>query len=72
MTEIKPLEETDPQIANYFLACIKSKTKIYIDVNVVYINKGFGFQQWAIEEKQERNDPCNCGSGKKFKKCCGR
>ncbi|MFB0977035.1 MAG: SEC-C metal-binding domain-containing protein [Myxococcota bacterium] len=18
-----------------------------------------------------RNDPCNCGSGKKFKKCCG-
>lgn len=19
-----------------------------------------------------RNDPCSCGSGKKFKKCCGR
>jgi len=19
-----------------------------------------------------RNDPCPCGSGKKFKKCCGR
>lgn len=19
-----------------------------------------------------RNDPCHCGSGKKFKKCCGR
>ena len=19
-----------------------------------------------------RNDPCNCGSGKKFKKCCGK
>ncbi|MCX5855050.1 MAG: SEC-C metal-binding domain-containing protein [Deltaproteobacteria bacterium] len=19
-----------------------------------------------------RNDPCFCGSGKKFKKCCGR
>lgn len=23
------------------------------------------------EEKPERNDPCPCGSGKKFKKCCG-
>ena len=22
-------------------------------------------------EKQGRNDPCACGSGKKFKKCCG-
>lgn len=21
--------------------------------------------------KFNRNDPCNCGSGKKFKKCCG-
>ncbi len=21
---------------------------------------------------QGRNEPCNCGSGKKFKKCCGR
>jgi preprotein translocase subunit SecA len=24
------------------------------------------------EEKVGRNDPCPCGSGKKFKKCCGR
>ena len=22
-------------------------------------------------EKVGRNDPCPCGSGKKFKKCCG-
>jgi len=22
--------------------------------------------------KVGRNDPCVCGSGKKFKKCCGR
>jgi uncharacterized protein YecA (UPF0149 family) len=21
--------------------------------------------------EQGRNDPCGCGSGKKFKKCCG-
>ena len=23
-------------------------------------------------EKTGRNDPCPCGSGKKFKQCCGR
>jgi SWIM/SEC-C metal-binding protein len=25
-----------------------------------------------IPQTQNRNDPCNCGSGKKFKKCCGK
>ena len=24
-----------------------------------------------IEPKVGRNDPCVCGSGKKYKKCCG-
>ena len=24
------------------------------------------------EKKVERNEPCPCGSGKKFKKCCGK
>ncbi len=26
----------------------------------------------AISSKVGRNDPCPCGSGRKFKKCCGR
>ena len=25
----------------------------------------------VAEEKVGRNDPCPCGSGKKYKKCCG-
>ena len=25
-----------------------------------------------MNEKTGRNDPCPCGSGKKFKKCCGK
>ena len=25
----------------------------------------------AVSEKIERNAPCPCGSGKKYKKCCG-
>ena len=24
------------------------------------------------EKKVGRNDPCPCGSGKKYKRCCGR
>ncbi len=24
-----------------------------------------------VENKIGRNDPCTCGSGKKYKKCCG-
>ena len=24
------------------------------------------------QEKVKRNDPCPCGSGKKYKQCCGR
>jgi preprotein translocase subunit SecA len=26
----------------------------------------------AASDKVGRNDPCPCGSGKKYKKCCGR
>jgi len=25
----------------------------------------------TFEETPKRNDPCSCGSGKKYKKCCG-
>lgn len=69
---IYPIEQTDPKIAAFFLKCIREKVALHLDSDRIFINKGFGFQQWAIPEKQERNDPCDCGSGKKYKKCCGR
>ena len=25
-----------------------------------------------VEKKPGRNDPCSCGSGKKYKQCCGK
>ena len=28
-------------------------------------------QPIRVENKVGRNDPCPCGSGKKYKKCCG-
>lgn len=30
----------------------------------------FNTLQQVISDKVERNDPCTCGSGKKYKKCC--
>lgn len=29
-------------------------------------------EQAKSERSVGRNDPCPCGSGKKYKKCCGR
>lgn len=29
-------------------------------------------EQIKAEDHPGRNDPCPCGSGKKFKKCCGK
>jgi SWIM/SEC-C metal-binding protein len=28
-------------------------------------------QTTRFEKTPQRNDPCSCGSGKKYKKCCG-
>jgi len=36
------------------------------------IAKEFNRSKQAVSEKIGRNDPCPCGSGKKYKKCCGK
>ncbi len=28
-------------------------------------------EQLSADQTPGRNDPCSCGSGKKYKKCCG-
>ena len=35
------------------------------------IKKTYNTDNIAISNKVGRNDPCPCGSGKKYKKCCG-
>ena len=59
--------------------------KIYSSTTVLYKSKAFASTLGLLEEEDEkpqlppgidlskigRNDPCPCGSGKKFKKCCG-
>jgi hypothetical protein len=36
------------------------------------ITKKFRLSKMAVSNKVGRNEPCPCGSGKKYKKCCGR
>lgn len=60
------------------------ENKIFSSTTVLYKSKTFSKTLGIIEEDIEkpslegvdlskigRNDPCPCGSGKKFKKCCG-
>ncbi|WP_160690430.1 SEC-C metal-binding domain-containing protein [Clostridium sp. C2-6-12] len=35
------------------------------------INEIEGSKETVVQQKISRNDPCPCGSGKKYKKCCG-
>jgi SEC-C motif-containing protein len=41
---------------------------LYVDGDMVAADRGTG----CPAAKVGRNDPCPCGSGRKFKKCCGR
>ncbi|WP_246628562.1 SEC-C metal-binding domain-containing protein [Methylomagnum ishizawai] len=43
-------------------------------LKLLYSNflKAHPIRQVSIDKKVGRNDPCPCGSGKKFKKCCGK
>ncbi|HBU97221.1 MAG TPA: hypothetical protein DEF21_04845 [Thalassospira lucentensis] len=41
---------------------------VYVDGDFPYAN---GIKPGAAPQRVGRNDPCPCGSGKKFKKCCG-
>ena len=29
-------------------------------------------KMYVKQQEPNRNDPCPCGSGKKYKKCCGK
>jgi hypothetical protein len=43
-------------------------------IELVYVRHGGARPEPVVRQAPRvgRNDPCTCGSGKKFKKCCGR
>ncbi len=42
------------------------------DEKIKTITKQWKLDQQAVSTKVPRNSPCPCGSGKKYKKCCGK
>jgi uncharacterized protein YecA (UPF0149 family) len=46
--------------ARHYMARITSKLESLV-----------GVPAGGVVKKPGRNDPCPCGSGKKYKKCCG-
>ncbi len=58
------------------------KNKIYSSATVLYCSNAFSDvfdvisapkpEQNVMAQKVGRNEPCPCGSGKKFKNCCGK
>ena len=51
------------QHARYYIEKVEGKW--------YYIDGSFNPIETDILKKVSRNDPCPCGSGKKYKKCCG-
>ena len=52
--------------------------KMYLEANeelnylINFLEKNFKDEVKIPERKMGRNEPCFCGSGKKYKHCCGR
>ena len=54
------------------LYTLKAWEGIFSEEKIMQIIKDFKRSKIVHKEKEPgRNDPCPCGSGKKYKKCCG-
>ena len=55
-----------------YLYTLKAWEGIFSEDKIMQIIKDFKRSKIVHKEKEpSRNDPCPCGSGKKYKKCCG-
>ena len=70
------LESIDENISNFLLkAEIRQNTVAQKPTRKLHTNDGkekVGTGPAKSEKKIGRNDPCPCGSGKKYKQCCGK
>ena len=55
-----------------YLYTLKAWEGIFLEDKIMQIIKDFKRSKIVHKEKEPgRNDPCPCGSGKQYKKCCG-
>lgn len=79
--QVLPLEQVDPELGQMFTDICQGRLHAAVLNTRVFPTTGPGPER-SLRDRilmgQEvtivagRNDPCPCGSGKKFKKCCGR
>lgn len=73
MRNIIPLEESDPELAALLVDVVSHNSKVLKkDRIVVDFENEKVYNRTITSKKIQRNDPCPCGSGKKYKKCCGK
>jgi preprotein translocase subunit SecA len=55
-------------------AKVAARLKIEQELNAaaIRLNHAKEQEESLSEKKIARNDPCPCGSGKKYKQCCGK
>ena len=80
MADIQPLESTHPDLAQFFQSICRCYNRygklVSMPSHGVVMVKGLqlvgGDGNIITVKEPGRNSPCPCGSGKKYKKCCGR
>ena len=64
-------EDGPPSVSENRLNAYGEALWAVYDLREIWRNIGPRVQQVIKGETPGRNDPCSCGSGKKYKKCCG-
>ncbi|MBQ4087990.1 MAG: SEC-C domain-containing protein [Clostridia bacterium] len=72
LADYRSTPETREEGERFFALVIEAKNN-----SRIWANKGFTPRELAVLMRNApknigRNDPCPCGSGKKYKKCCGK
>ena len=73
----QPLEESHVELHQSILELLdynknNPDKKIRLDNDTLSQWNGKNWIPLLDEKAPERNSPCTCGSGKKYKKCCGK
>ena len=79
----KPSEIMKAFLANFDISSLEEANFIgnevmkFFNNTRLWVTKGYTPEELnpttvIKKEKVGRNDPCPCGSGKKYKKCCGK
>ncbi|HPP05754.1 MAG TPA: SEC-C metal-binding domain-containing protein, partial [Syntrophorhabdaceae bacterium] len=66
------LERVKVDTVKKLFAVQPAKVELTYETPVMFTNLGGDSSGVKKEEKISRNAPCPCGSGKKYKRCCGR